>query len=85
MAITSGQVAVGSTPTLIHDAADDYQRLQLKNAGAASVFLGGSGVTITTGYELAPGASISMHNIQDSDDDLYARAAVSGTVHYLAY
>jgi hypothetical protein len=86
MAFTAAQVAVGATPTLVLNAGDDFPRLQVRNASAtSSVFLGGPGVTTATGYELVAGASIAIHHAQDSSDDRYAVAAMSGTVHYLAY
>lgn len=87
--IVSAQVAVASTATKLLTADDgvypqrvDMVRLYLRNTGATDVFLGSSAVTITNGYNLAAGASLSV--VIRADEELYGRTAVSGTVHVLA-
>lgn len=86
MAITSGQLTVGTTPTPVHNAGDDYSRLIVKNTSATTaVFLGGPAVTTTDGYSLGAGEILRLDHAQNASDDLYAVATVSGTVHYLAY
>lgn len=87
--IASAQVAVGATATKLLTADDgaasgseDVIRVYLRNTRATDVFLGASTVTITTGYNLAAGASLSV--IIRDDEELYGIAAVSGTVHVLA-
>jgi hypothetical protein len=79
--IGNAQVNVGVAPTLLTTAETDTQagsRLHVRNGSAtAAVFLGGSGVTTDTGYELPAGAAVAL--TLDSGDALYAVTAV-GTV-----
>lgn len=86
MAVEAGRVTVGTTPTVIRNVGDAPTRLVLKNAGAASVFIGGSTVATTDGFELAAGATLTLDASQDSSDDVYAIVATAGPiVHFLAY
>lgn len=87
MALTSAQVAVTATATLLFNASDAYDRVVLKNTGANPVFVGPSGVTATTGFELAVGATLVLAAVGDSSDDFYGvcGATLSSTVHVLTY
>lgn len=85
MAITTGQVSVSSTATALtsgqtDDAATGFS-IVLKNTGSTDVFLGGSGVTTATGFVLAAGSTFSVD--LGSGEQLFAVAAVTGTVHVL--
>lgn len=88
MAVSSAVVAVTSTATLLSgtdpgdvSGAANGQQLQLNNTGATSVFLGGAGVTTTTGYTLAAGAQLRVE--LEGKEALYAIAAATGTVGVL--
>lgn len=86
MAVNGSRVTVATTATAISGADSDGvygSSVLVKNAGAASVFLGGSGVTTEAGFELAAGEAVSLDlNVSDS---VYGIVA-SGTVvcHVLA-
>lgn len=63
MAVEGAQVSVGTTETELTGSQTDTiagQSLVAINKGAASVFLGGTGVTTSTGFELAAGESVSL-------------------------
>lgn len=85
MAVSSGQVAVGTAPVIVFDASGDATRAIIRNQGTASVFIGGSGVTTGNGFELTSGSTLTLTSAQDSTDDFYAVAAVTGTVHRLVW
>jgi hypothetical protein len=50
--LNTGQVSVGNTPTLIIAANTSRKRITIVNLGTTNVFIGGSGVTTTTGQLL---------------------------------
>lgn len=65
MAAQGARVSVGTTETELTGAQTDTIAgqsvvVKLPSAATASVFLGGTGVTTTTGFELTAGSSISM-------------------------
>lgn len=63
MAISSAQVSVTTSATLLSSAETDDRAgssLALTNGGDAAVFLGASGVTTGTGFGLAAGASMAL-------------------------
>ena len=59
MAVSAQRVSVGTSATSLVPSVDADsaagQSLAVKNLGAASVFLGGSGVTTAAGWEVAAG------------------------------
>jgi hypothetical protein len=65
------QITVGTSPTLVFSGTGFFV---LRNAGSASVFLGGSGVTTTTGFEL-PTASPYIQVTTHAGDSIYAVVA----------
>ncbi len=77
-AITAAPVTVTTSPTLLYTAATGGSTVLLRNAGAASVWIGASNVnTTTTGFELPAGAGISLP--MGPNDTVYGITA-SGTV-----
>lgn len=70
MGMTSQVVSVTTAATLLASV-DGVAEVVIKNAGAASVFLGGSGVTTATGLELAAGATLTVQ----VDEELYGIVA----------
>lgn len=80
MSMTSAQVSVGTTATVLVTGIKGSAELTIKNAGAASVFLGGSGVTTTTGLDLASGATVGL-TVHESLYGIVATGTV--TVHVL--
>jgi hypothetical protein len=81
MAITALRITVADTATLLMDPAGNTNlgpgAVMIKNAGGASVFMGGPAVTKDDGTELASGEFISLD--LRWDDVLYAVTA-SGTI-----
>lgn len=68
-----------ATPTRIDDVTVMvWSGMSLCNRGAASVFVGGPGVSVSTGYELKPGEATSIDN-GPSGGGVWAVAA-SGSV-----
>lgn len=59
-AITPGRTTVAVTATLIYTAATGGATVLIRNAGTASVFLGGSTVTTATGFELLAGDTVTL-------------------------
>lgn len=60
MAVSSAQVTVGTSATLLSAADGDSiagQSLYVSNAGPTAVVLGPSGVTATTGFTIASGVN----------------------------
>lgn len=76
-AVTGARVVVGTTPTLLSQSGSEIGHALIKNAGAASVFLGGADVSPTTGYEL--GVSETLSITLGSNEALYGIVA-TGTV-----
>lgn len=63
MAISSAQVSVTTSATLLSSAETDDRTgsaLALTNGGAVTVFLGASGVTTGSGFGLAAGTSMAL-------------------------
>lgn len=59
-AVTVSRVTCATTATLAYTAATGGSTVLLRNAGAASVFLGPAAVTTATGWELVTGAGLSV-------------------------
>jgi len=86
MPIIGAQVTVGSTTAaLIVSGVDmslNARGAIVLNTGTTSVYLGGSGVTATTGYNLGSGLSLAID--LTAGDDLYGiRSATSEAVSVL--
>ena len=76
-AVTAGTIPVSPTPGV--GSLIDPIPVQVKNMDATiTVYLGGPGVTSSTGYPLLAGASISFGFVAGDEDALYVIAA-SGT------
>lgn len=69
---TSVQVSVGDVKTVV---------VQVPSGAANSIYVGGSGVTTSTGMEIVAGSSLSID--LGPGDDLYAVAAANTTVQLL--
>lgn len=88
MAVASAQVAVTASAQAVASGATDAtdtvmgDEALLLNAGATDVYLGGPGVTTTTGYKLATGAAPLRVELA-SLDQLFVVAATTGTLHVL--
>jgi hypothetical protein len=79
--VKSAQVTVTTTAAKLEDEGQEMagDTVFIRNTDAAiSVFLGGSGVTNTTGFELKAGQQIGPLAFDSADAPLYAVAA-SGT------
>lgn len=92
MAFTATRVSVTSSSAVIvtegaggQGAGDVGQTgAVIKNKGASSVYLGASGVTDSTGFELANGETVTVSEM-GYDEVLYARCASgqTATLHVL--
>lgn len=75
MAVWSKRISVGTSPTRV----DDYETalnivILVRNRSGVSVFLGGSAVTTSAGYELADGEAVTLR-MPTATGGLYAVAA----------
>lgn len=59
-AITAVRITCATTATLAYTAATGGSTALFRNAGTASVFLGAAAVTTSTGFEVIPGAAVSL-------------------------
>ena len=73
---TSAQVSVGATATVIVPATAFDQSVYLHNSGGGIVYLGGSNVSTTNGYELDNGEKLS---IMVGDHEALYGVTASGT------
>lgn len=73
MAVATSQVAVGAGVAVLVTAGG--ADITIRNALNQSVFLGPSGVTPSSGFELPPGASITTDASFGVGDDVYAICA----------
>lgn len=83
-AITASRVTVATTATLIFTTTGGTggSNVLIRNPGTVSVYLGGSGVTAATGFELAPGDAVSLQ-IRRSDTVYGIVASGTNIVHVL--
>lgn len=82
MAVSSGQVSVGTSATSIVSASNGAS-VRVRNAGSAAVFLGPSGVTTSNGYELAAGSAVDL--VLEAGEEVFGIVATgSETVHFLS-
>lgn len=87
MAVEGAQVSVGITATELTGTQTDTLAGQsvvarLPSGAPASVFLGGTGVTTTTGFELTAGSSVAM-DLSDGERLFGIIATGTQTVHML--
>ena len=82
MAVRHNSISVGTSATALHyqepASADRGQEVLLTNAGSASVYVGGPGVTTTSyGYELKAGTSLA---VEIADGESLFGVVATGTV-----
>lgn len=85
--LSSGQITVSTSEVLIYRADGDGSVITVHNNGGGSghpVYLGPSGVTISTGLHLS-GTESSDHIRLDAGEALYAIASNSASVSFLAF
>ena len=88
--VLARRVSVGTTHTKLNyspsqQASGRLHRhlIRVPSGAGASVFIGGSNVTTSTGLELAPGESVSV--VLERDEDIFGIVASSTeTVHVLS-
>lgn len=81
--VKSAQVHVTNAATVLESEGGELlgDQIFIRNTDATnSVFLGGSGVTTATGFELKAGQQIGPLSLNSGDAKLYAIAAVAGPV-----
>lgn len=77
--IATAQISVGATATILAAARPTRATIQIKNTGGGNIFIGGSGVTKTTGLPL-PGSAGSQSSITlTTTAALYAIADDAGS------
>ena len=64
MAVTSNQVSVGTTATLIFTADTDGNTIYITMADSGNVHLGGPGVTTSTGMRMEHGSAMQPIKIE---------------------
>lgn len=62
MGISTRQVTVTTTPTILVDDTAEAEEVHLHAAGGQPVFLGNSDVNTTSGFELDSGEKITLQN-----------------------
>jgi hypothetical protein len=82
--VTSDQVSVTNSPTLLAASDRGGVLVHVKNKGTNPVWLGASDVSSTVGFELASGA-VSTPLALGQGEELYAIAAGTETVHVLRF
>lgn len=83
MAVSSSVVSVGTTATKLSPDPTDNQAgssVAVNNTGAATVYLGGSGVTTSAGFPLAAGGQIAVDLGGESLYGIVTTGTVSVTV-----
>lgn len=80
MSVASQAVSVGTTATQLTggDTGAKSGSFAVANVGAATIYIGGSGVTTATGFPIAAGESMSF-DLRSATDEIYGIVA-SGTV-----
>lgn len=83
MTINSAQVSVSTTPVLLGSGADNGIQITVANPAGPTVYLGGTTVSGTAGYQL-PGTSVWGPSIVEIGDALYAvTQSGTATLHVL--
>ena len=62
MGISTRQVTVGTTPTLLVDDNLEAEEVHLHASGGQAVHLGNSDVTVSTGFEMDSGEKLTIQN-----------------------
>ena len=65
--ISEAKALNNSTPVKVIDSVNFEQEVYLHNEHGSAVYLGGSNVTISTGYELANNENVTMKIPQDNE------------------
>lgn len=85
MPVDSAQITVTTAATLLTSAVDSRDKggIAITNRGSAAVYVGGPGVTTSTGYKLDAGESVAIDT--DSPGDVAYGVVATGTetVHVL--
>lgn len=81
----SGQVSVGTTPTLICASTGNQSGVVINNGAGAIVYLGGPNVTITTGFPIAVSSTATIPTNGGVINKLYGvTSSGTSTVSYLS-
>jgi hypothetical protein len=77
MGISTRQVTVTTTPTILVDNTAEAEEVHLHAAGGQKVFLGGTDVNTTAGFELDSGEKITL---QSKNNPIYGVTESGSTV-----
>lgn len=81
MALSAERVTVAATATALSDGTPGRVIVSVPTGATASVILGGSDVTATTGFELVAGATLTVY--VDSGEVLYGIVATGTEVAHV--
>jgi hypothetical protein len=86
VSVASAQVTVGTTATLLNTTAEKDsvygKEILVQNRGAADIFVGPAGVTVSTGFKIAT-TDVPLQLKLGPTEDLYGVAAAPQTAHVL--
>lgn len=77
MGISTRQVTVTTTPTILVDNTAEAEEVHLHAAGGQAVFLGGADVNTTAGFQLDSGEKITL---QSKNNPIYGVTNTGSTV-----
>ena len=77
MGISTRQVTVTTTPTILVDNTAEAEEVHLHASGGQAVFLGGADVNTTAGFQLDSGEKITL---QSKNNPIYGVTASGTTV-----
>lgn len=77
MGISTRQVTVTTTPTILVDNTAEAEEVHLHASGGQKVYLGDSNVNTTTGFELTSGEKITL---QSKNNPIYGITDTGSTV-----
>lgn len=87
MAVRSSVLTVGTTAAQIAPGTDTdnpgYRDVAVQNTSQVTIYLGGSDVTSTTGFPLAPGAGLTFDDVQPGSRPFAVVASGSATLAVL--
>lgn len=83
MTVQSAQVAVSTTPVALGAGGGNGITLSVYNAGGPAVYLGGSSVAGTTGFQLGSAQSLANLSVERGDSVYAVTVSGTATVHVL--
>lgn len=87
MAVLTSRIDVTSTQIQVNSTSDPANSagLMITNRGTAAVYLGATGVTTATGWQLDAGASVSVEDYNSRDAIFAIAASGTQTLHVIRF